>query len=434
MSVRRLLVMCRAQKPNGKQVGSGTLTPATPLVLEWINSKNVTFRRTVKLDDTFLFTIEEEVVNNSGDAIALSAYGRLTRFGTPVTANIFVLHEGLIGYFGEEGLQEVDYSDLKDDKEINAAKVDKGWLGITDKYWATAIVPTQTFTPRFAFFSDGRERFQSDFLGEPLSIAAGATGNVTHKLFAGAKKTEVIDTYEATENIGKFDLMIDWGWFYWITKPLFKVMNWLFHLVGNFGVAILLTTVLIKALLYPLANLSYASMAKMKKVQPEMQKIKEQTGDDRVKLQQEMMALYKKEKINPAAGCWPMLVQIPVFFALYKVLYVTIEMRHAPFFGWIQDLVCRRSDLDFQSVRPAAVGKPGHPGDRCHRRLAADHGHHHVPADADEPGPAGPDPGHDLQMDADRLHLHAGDLPCRSGDLLGLEQHAVDHSAGHHHA
>ncbi len=257
---------------------------------------------------------------------------------TLITQNIFVLHEGMIGYFGDEGLQEVDYSDLKEDKEISLAKTGSGWLGITDKYWATAIAPKQEFTPRFAYFGDGRERYQSDFLGEPLSIASGASASITHLLFAGAKKTEVIDAYQDSQNIQSFDLMIDWGWFYFITKPLFKLMNWLYHLIGNFGVAILVTTVLIKAVLYPLANLSYASMAKMKKVQPEMQRLKEAAGDDRVKLQQDMMALYKKEKINPAAGCWPMLVQIPIFFALYKVIYVTIEMRHAPFFGWIQDL------------------------------------------------------------------------------------------------
>jgi len=321
-----------------KSVGAPSLSPGSPVVLEWTNAKNVKFTRTIELDDTFLFTYSDEITNGSGEAISVSSYGRITRFGTPRTANIFVLHEGLIGFFGEEGLQEIDYSDLKDAKEINDAKTNTGWLGITDKYWATALAPSETFTPRFAYFSDGRERYQSDFLGDPLSIAAGASTKVENKLFAGAKKTDVIDAYEASEGIESFDLMIDWGWFYFITKPLFKLMNWLYHLIGNFGVAILVTTVIIKAILFPLANLSYASMAKMKKVQPEMQKLKERAGDDKAKLQQEMMALYKKEKINPAAGCWPMLVQIPIFFALYKVIYVTIEMRQAPFFGWIQDL------------------------------------------------------------------------------------------------
>ena len=175
-------------------------------------------------------------------------------------------------------------------------------------------------------------------IGDALTIGAGNSLKTSHRFFGGAKKTEVIDAYQDSENIESFDLMIDWGWFYFITKPLFKLMNWLYHLIGNFGIAILVTTVIIKAVLFPLANMSYASMAKMKKVQPEMEKIKAKAGDDRLKMQQEMMALYKREKINPAAGCWPMLIQIPVFFALYKVIYVTIEMRHAPFFGWIQDL------------------------------------------------------------------------------------------------
>lgn len=319
-------------------VSGETLTPETPLVLEWDNGQGVVFRRTITLDDTFLFSVEDEVINNSGSAVSLSPYGRITRFGLPATANIFVLHEGLIGYFGEEGLQEIDYGDLEDTNIISPAPAQAGWLGITDKYWATALIPGGTFKPRFAHFTEGRARYQSDFLVDPVTVQPGGTDTIEHRLFAGAKKTEIIDSYEARYGIPKFDLMIDWGWFYWITKPLFKLMNFLYQLLGNFGLSILATTVVIKAILFPLANLSYASMAKMKKVQPEMQKIKEEAGDDRLKMQQEMMALYKREKINPAAGCWPMLVQIPIFFALYKVIYVTIEMRHAPFFGWIQDL------------------------------------------------------------------------------------------------
>ncbi|WP_075995445.1 membrane protein insertase YidC [Salaquimonas pukyongi] len=318
--------------------GNDKLSPGNPVVLEWRNAKNVTFRRTISLDDIFLFTIEDTIENNSGNAISLSPYARVTRFGTPQTANIFVLHEGLIGVFGEDGLQEVDYSDVKDDKQVLSETHERGWLGITDKYWATALIPDGSFKPRFAYFDSGRERYQADYLGETLTVNAGGTQQVGHRFFGGAKKTEVVDAYQESENIESFDLMIDWGWFYFITKPLFKLMNWLYHQVGNFGVAILLTTVVIKAVLFPLANMSYASMAKMKKVQPEMEKIKAKAGDDRLKMQQEMMALYKREKINPAAGCWPMLIQIPVFFALYKVIYVTIEMRHAPFFGWIQDL------------------------------------------------------------------------------------------------
>ena len=318
--------------------GNDKLAPGNPVVLEWSNAKNVTFRRTISLDDTFLFSIDDSIENSSGDAISLSPYARVTRFGTPKTKSIYVLHEGLLGVFGEEGLQEVDYSDVKEDKQILSESHERGWLGITDKYWATALIPDGTFKPRFAYFDSGRERYQADYLGDAVTINAGGSAQVGHRFFGGAKITQVIDAYQESEDIESFDLMIDWGWFYFITKPLFKLMDWLYHLIGNFGIAILVTTVIIKAVLFPLANMSYASMAKMKKVQPEMEKIKAKAGDDRLKMQQEMMALYKREKINPAAGCWPMLIQIPVFFALYKVIYVTIEMRHAPFFGWIQDL------------------------------------------------------------------------------------------------
>lgn len=315
-----------------------TLTPEQPITLQWSNEEGLTVRRTITLDDTYLFSFADQVINSSDQAVSIAPYGRVTRFGEPSTANIFVLHEGLIGYLGEQGLLEIDYGDAQDEKEISPARAETGWLGITDKYWATALIPSASFKPRFAYFDDGRQRYQSDFLGETTSIPAGGEATFSNRLFAGAKKTDIIDSYEARYGITKFDLMIDWGWFYWITKPLFKLMNWLYQILGNFGVSILVTTVIIKAILFPLANLSYASMAKMKKVQPEMQKIKESAGEDRLKLQQEMMALYKREKINPAAGCWPILIQIPVFFALYKVIYVTIEMRHAPFFGWIEDL------------------------------------------------------------------------------------------------
>lgn len=324
-----------------KVVEGEKLTPATPVILEWRNDRNVTFRRQISIDNDFLFTFNDEIINNSANPVTVSPYGRVTRFGKPDTPSVFVLHEGLVGVFGEDGLQEYDYSEIEEEKEFGGETggfYPSGWLGITDKYWAATLLSNGEFKPRYAYFGDGRARYQTDMLRQPVSVEPGSTATLEQQLFAGAKKQPVIDRYNDELGLNKFDLLIDWGWFYWITKPLFIFMNFLYAQIGNFGVAILVTTVVIKLLLFPLANMSYASMAKMKKVQPEMQKIKERAGDDRVKLQQEMMALYKKEKINPAAGCWPMLVQIPIFFALYKVIYVTIEMRHAPFFGWIQDL------------------------------------------------------------------------------------------------
>lgn len=318
---------------NGK-----TLAANTTVTLDWTNDKGIRFERDVALDDKYMFTITDRVVNSSSDEVQLTPYGRIARFGEPNTQGIFVLHEGLIGFLGEDGLQEIDYDDLRDSKEISLARTPDGWLGITDKYWATALIPGSSFKPRFFYSDQGGELFQTDFVGKLSSVAAGASVEIENRLFAGAKVTEIIDGYQEGLAIGNFDLMIDWGWFYFITKPLFWLIHWLHGLVGNFGLAILGATVIIKAIFLPLANMSYASMAKMKKVQPELTAMRERYGDDKMKQQQEMMAVYKREKINPAAGCLPMLVQIPVFFALYKVLFVTIEMRHAPFYGWIQDL------------------------------------------------------------------------------------------------
>ncbi|MEM7462618.1 MAG: membrane protein insertase YidC [Pseudomonadota bacterium] len=319
------------------QSGS-TLTPSTPVTLTWTNDRNVTFNRTISVDENYLFTYIDGVVNNSDAEVTMSPYGRVTRFSKPVNQSTFVLHEGMIGFFGEEGLEQITYADMEDEPSFTIDNADTGWLGITDKYWAAALAPRGAFKPRFSYFQDGRPRFQSDFLSGAISVPAGGTAENKQILFAGAKVVDVIDDYETTHDITSFELLIDWGWFYFLTKPTFYLLDWLYKLFGNFGVAILAGTVLIKIALFPLANMSYKSMANMKKLQPEMTALRERLGDDKVKLQQEMMALYKKEKINPAAGCWPMLVQIPIFFALYKVLYITIEMRHAPFFGWIQDL------------------------------------------------------------------------------------------------
>jgi YidC/Oxa1 family membrane protein insertase len=320
--------------------GNAKLTSETPLELTHDNGAGLTFTRTIAVDKNYMFTVTDAVTNNTGAEVSLVPYGRVTRIGLPVTQGWYILHEGLIGVFGDEGLQEVHYSALDDEPQITQDGIDRGWLGITDKYWATAMIPEKgrKFDARFAKFDQPGLFYQADFRGEPLKIAAGGTGQTANKLFAGAKQVALVDAYQKDLGIDNFELLIDWGWFYFITKPLFLLIDFLFRIFGNFGVAILLVTVLIKGVFFPLANKSYKSMSMMKKVQPQMLELRERYKDDRVKQQQALMELYKKEKINPVAGCWPMLIQVPVFFALYKVLFVTIEMRHAPFFGWIQDL------------------------------------------------------------------------------------------------
>jgi YidC/Oxa1 family membrane protein insertase len=317
-----------------------TLTPSTPVTLTFTNDKGLTFKRTIAVDADYMFSISDTVTNDGTAPVSLSNYGRVTRFGTPTSAGIYVLHEGLIGVTGEEGLQEVDYSTLEEDKQVKPGKSSDGWLGITDKYWGVALVPSgkQPFQPRYAYFDDARPRYQSDFLTDAIAVQPGQSATVETMVFAGAKEVGKIQAYETDKKIRQFDLLIDWGWFYFITKPMFWLIDSLYKLLGNFGLAILATTVVVKAVFFPLANKSYKSMANMKMVQPKMLEIREKYADDKMKQQQAMMELYKTEKINPIAGCWPVLLQIPVFFALYKVLYVTLEMRHAPFFGWIQDL------------------------------------------------------------------------------------------------
>ena len=321
--------------------GNQALTPSTPVTLTYTNNTGLTFKRTISIDDNYMFKISDTVTNSGTEPISLSSYGRVTRFDKPTTASVYVLHEGLIGVTGEEGLSEIKYSKIEEEKQVKPGKSTDGWLGITDKYWAAALVPMSklTFQPTFSFFDDNnRPRYQSDFLTDPIAVAPGQSQTVDTLVFAGAKEVGKINAYEKEYNIRQFDLLIDWGWFYFITKPMFWLIDNLYKLLGNFGLAILATTVLVKAVFFPLANKSYKSMANMKKMQPKMLEIREKYADDKMKQQQAMMELYKTEKINPLAGCWPVLIQIPVFFALYKVLYVTIEMRHAPFFGWIQDL------------------------------------------------------------------------------------------------
>ncbi|MFQ6183242.1 membrane protein insertase YidC [Sinorhizobium meliloti] len=320
--------------------GGDKLTPSTPVTLSYTNDKGITFVRTISVDDRYMFQVVDSIKNETAAPVSLSSYGRVTRFNKPTTPSIYVLHEGFVGVAGEHGLQEVGYSKVEDDEPVEPGKSTGGWLGITDKYWAATIVPPQAtpFDIRFSHFADGRPRYQSDYKSDAVTVAPGQSVELKNLVFAGAKEVPVVDNYEVAYSIPNFDKLIDWGWFYFITKPMFKMMDFFFRLFGNFGIAILITTIVVKLIFFPLANKQYASMANMKKVQPKMEELKKKFGDDRMGLQQAMMQLYKEEKINPLAGCWPILIQIPVFFALYKVIYVTIEMRHAPFFGWIQDL------------------------------------------------------------------------------------------------
>ena len=440
----------KAKVPGGdtlwKQEGSGPLTVSQPVTLAWDNGEGLTFRRTISVDSKFLFTVKDEVVNKSGKPVTLFPYGLISRHGTPQTAGYYILHEGLVGYLGSEGLQEYTYKKMEDLKP-NAAgvksvdfNVTDGWLGITDKYWAATLLPP-TDAKLAAHYSTGMlgktPTYQTDYLLPARTVAPGASATSTTHLFAGAKETKVINGYESALKLNHFDLLIDWGWFYFITKPMFNVIDYFYRLVGNFGIAILIVTVLIKVAFFPLANKSYASMAKMKAVQPQMAALRERYPDDKVKQQQELMALYKKEKINPLAGCLPIAIQIPVFFSLYKVLFVTIEMRHAPFFGWIHDLSAPDPTNIFTLFGLAALRPDGGAGDRAFPAsgpVAADHGRDHVGADEAQPLAARPDAGDDLQLDAGDLHLHAGQLPGRAGDLLGLEQLAVGDAAEHYHA
>ncbi|WFU16464.1 membrane protein insertase YidC [Bradyrhizobium sp. CB3481] len=332
-----------------QQEGSGSLTPEKPITLKWDNGEGLTFRRTISIDDRYLFTIKDDVTNVGSAPVTLYPFALISRHGTPEVSGYYILHEGLIGYLGEQGLQEFGYKKIDEAKSVDF-KVTNGWLGITDKYWASALLPDTTakLQARFASNQVGtKHHYQTDYLLEPQTIAIGGTGSANARLFAGAKEAGVVGInfplaghggYNKQLGLNHFDLLIDWGWFYFITKPMFLALDYFFHLFGNFGLAILLVTVLVKLAFYPLANKSYASMAKMKSVQPQLQALKERYPDDRQKQQQEMMEIYRKEKINPVAGCLPVALQIPVFFSLYKVLFVTIEMRHAPFYGWIKDL------------------------------------------------------------------------------------------------
>jgi len=282
---------------------------------------------------------QNSIKNDGTAAVSLSSYGRVSRHSKPKEPSVYVLHEGFIGVIGDQGLHEVKY-DATESKPTEFPAATGGWIGITDKYWAAAIIPAQkqSYEGRYSFFGTGQPLYQADYKASALTIEPGQTVENKSMVFAGAKEVAVIDGYKDSLSIPQFDLMIDWGWFYFVTKPMFKMMDFFFHYFGNFGVAVLITTIVVKLIFFPIANKQYASMANMKKVQPKIEELKVKFEGDRQGLQTAMMELYKTEKINPIAGCWPVLLQIPVFFSLYKVIYVTIEMRHAPFFGWIQDL------------------------------------------------------------------------------------------------
>ncbi len=329
-----------------EQEGSGPLTAISPVALRWDNGAGLIFHRRISVDSRYMFTIADEVENKSGKPITLWPWAQVARLTQPQgLLGYSVLHEGLIGVLGSTGLKELTYPNaLKNyDPATNTAKetfsADKGgWLGFTDQYWAAVLIPDQSKPYDVSMFGNEKQQFYANLRLHPVTVQPEQTEVVTTRMFSGAKEVNLLERYTVDYGIDRLNLLVDWGWFSFITEPMFHLMNWFYKLVGNFGIAILLTTVLVKLLFFPLANKSFESMSKMKKLQPEMKKIQERFKDDKQRQQQAMMMLYKKEKVNPMAGCLPIVIQIPVFFSLYKVLLVSIEMRHAPFFGWIQDL------------------------------------------------------------------------------------------------
>ncbi len=322
---------------------SHDLTPESPVTLTWDNGEGLVFTRTFSLDEHYMFTVTQSVENTGDRFVTLLPYGRVKRYNTPSTLGFYILHEGLIGVFNDT-LEEVDYDDLSDpdDPDEIAYESPGGWIGITDKYWLMALIPDQddTFRGRFLHHLQNgtTDTYQADFYRSAVLVGPGQQVQATDHLFAGAKVVVLLDEYVESLSIPLFDRAVDFGWFYFMTKPIFFVLLWLKNMTGNFGLAILALTVIIKLIFFPLANKSYKAMSKMRKLAPQMKELRERHSGDKQKMQQELMAMYRREKVNPASGCLPILVQIPVFFALYKVLFVTIEMRHEAFYGWILDL------------------------------------------------------------------------------------------------
>ncbi len=314
--------------------GNNKLTDKTPIELSWTNNQGITFEKQISLDDKYLFTIKQKVINKTNKKYDFYSYGQIIRNQIPDITDFYILHEGLIATLDGELIEE-DYDDIQEKKFTRTSK--KGWLGIGDKYWITSLIPPKGKEFKTTF--DYKKKFRANFIAtEPLELNENDSIEEELQIIVAAKRVDVIDGYAETLNIDKFDLVIDWGFLYFITKPLFFGIDYFFNLLGNYGLAIIAITICIRLAFFPLANFSFRSMAKMKALQPEMVRLKELHKDDKMKLQQSMMALYKKEKVNPMSGCLPILVQIPVFFALYKVLFVTIEMRQMPFYGWIHDL------------------------------------------------------------------------------------------------
>ncbi len=332
------------ETPNAESIwkvsnNNATLTSNNEVEFEWSNTTGQTFVTTIGLDEDYLFDITQEVKNNSKEAIIINNASKVTRKQAPSLSGMFILHEGLLGVL-QEKLELIDYDDLKDDEETLNFESDNGWVGITDKYWLAALIPDQNKSFKAIYtYDNGYIAYYRSL--NATKVAAGSDHIVESQIFIGAKEAKLIDRYQEDYGIYNFDLAIDWGWFYFLTKPLFNVIYFFSELSGNFGLAIIILTVITRIVFFPLANWSFISMAKMKMLQPEMTRIKELHKDDRAQQQQALMALYKKEKVNPISGCLPILIQIPFFFAIYKMLFVSIEMRHAPFYGWIQDLAAK---------------------------------------------------------------------------------------------
>ena len=324
--------------PNSNSVwsvsGNNKLTSQSPVKLSWTNKQGIIFEKEIALDDKFLFSVKQRVINSTNKVYDFYSYGQIIRKQIPDISNFYILHEGLLATLDDELIEE-DYDDIQEEKFSRTSQ--KGWLGISDKFWITSLIPPSGKEFKTTF--DYKDKFRANFVAtEPLELRGNSSIEDKMQIIVAAKRVDVIDGYADSLNIDKFDLAIDWGFLYFITKPLFYGIDYFFKLLGNYGLAIIAITICIRLAFFPLANFSFRSMAKMKALQPEMVRLKELHKDDKMKLQQEMMALYKKEKVNPMSGCLPILVQIPVFFALYKVLFVTIEMRQMPFYGWIQDL------------------------------------------------------------------------------------------------
>jgi len=311
------------------------LTEQNSIKLSWSNDQGITFEKEISLDDKFLFTVKQKVINNTDKKFDFYSYGQIIRNKIPEgLSNFYILHEGMLAALDGELIEE-DYDDIEEQKFSRKAK--KGWFGVGDKYWISSIIPPRDREFKVTF--DYKDKFRANYIAtEPIELRENSSIEDVMQIIVAAKRVDVVDGYAAQLNIDKFDLVIDWGFLYFITKPLFYGIDYFFKLLGNYGLAIIAITICIRLAFFPLANFSFRSMAKMKALQPEMVRLKELHKDDKMKLQQEMMALYKKEKVNPMSGCLPILVQIPVFFALYKVLFVTIEMRQMPFYGWIHDL------------------------------------------------------------------------------------------------